>query len=166
MCVCSFQHPSFTQLIHCVHPIKCFYKPHSLCLFLSTPKFYTAHTLCPSYNKRLQTSYTVRVFLLTPTFTHLLHSLLVSTQWPCAGSDTTSSSVVTGEDEEKVVQNIELLEGCDDLAHAFVHCLHHPTVGPADVCCVEFLAHRVLFVLWGYLKRRCLKGDKGEHTAL
>ena len=117
--------------MHCVPPITNVYKPHTLyvCSF--------------QY----------------PRFTNLIHSLLVSTQWPSAGSDIISSSVVTGEDDEKVVQDIELLEGGDDLAHAFVQCLHHPTVGPADICCVELLAHRVLFVLWGYLKRRCVKGD-------
>ena len=43
-------------------------------MFLVTPKFYTPHTLCPSYNKRLQTSYTVCVCSFQhPGFTQLIH---------------------------------------------------------------------------------------------
>ena len=69
-----FQHPCFTHLIPCVPPIAKVYKPHTLCMFLSTSKFHTSHTLCPSYNKSLQTSYTVCVCSFQhPGFTHLIH---------------------------------------------------------------------------------------------
>ena len=145
---CSLQHPRFTYLIHVIH-----------CVFPSTPTFYTpatCHTLrVPFDNHVLYTCYMsyTACSLQHPRFTHLIHSLLVSSQRPSAGSDIVSSSVVTGEDDEKVVQNIQLLQGCDDLAHAFVHSLHHPTVSPADICCVELLAQRVLFVLWGNLNK-------------